>query len=266
MLVVDSQVHLFSPGQPGESRRGNSRIIGPTELIGEMDSAGVARAVLVPPRPDDTSTNEYAVNVARQWPDRFGVMGKLLLDRPESPQVVKTWKDSRMFGYRVSFPPGQSWLADRTVDWLWQAAEEMGFPIMVWAPHQIHGIGEVARRYPGARLAIDRLGLAMDDRDEQVGELVRDLTKLSGLENVAVKASGLPCHSSAPYPFTNLHPYVQEVVQAFGARRVFWGTDLTTLPCPYRDAVRMFTEHMAFLEPGELGEIMGLGISRWLNW
>jgi hypothetical protein len=192
-------------------------------------------------------------------------MGKLLLDQPESSALVATWADSGLLGYRVSFPPGQTWLEDGAVEWLWRASEEQGFPVMIWAPRQLDGIGDAARRYPGARLVIDHFGLAVDDKDQAVEDVVRELVQLAPIPNVAVKASGLPGHTSEPYPFRNLHASVREVIDAFGAPRVFWGTDLTTLPCPYVDALRMFTEAID-LPSDQVEQIVGLGICRWLRW
>ncbi len=267
MLVVDSQVHLFSPAQPGETKRSGARLISLEQLVEEMKDAGVDRVVIVPPRPDEKATNEYALEQVRRWPDKFGVMGKLLLDRPDARAAARAWKGSGLLGYRVSFPPGQqTWLADRSVDWLWQAAEEFGFPVMVWAPKQLTELAETARRFPRAPLVIDHLGTSPSDRDEQVGAVVKELMRLAPLENVAVKASGLPNHTTQPFPFSNLHPYVRDVVAAFGPERVFWGTDLTFISCTYREAVRMFTEEMPFLAGRALDEVMGAALVRWLRW
>ena len=266
MLIIDSQVHLFAPAEPGETKRGGARLIGSEELVKEMDGVGVARVVIVPPRPDEKATNAYALDTARRWPTRFGVMGKLALDRHESRTEVRAWKNSGLLGYRVSFPPDQALLADNGVDWLWRASQEVGFPVMVWAPRQMPEMKEVAKRFPGARITIDHLSTMTTDRDEEVGDAIKDLLPLAELDNLSVKASGLPLHSSDPFPFANLHGYVYEVVDAFSPQRVFWGSDLTFLPCPYDEAVRMFVEEMKLFSASDLEQIMGLGISRWLRW
>jgi hypothetical protein len=56
------------------------------------------------------------------------------------------------------------------------------------------------------------------------------------------------------------------VVEAFGPQRVFWGADLTRLPCPYRQAVSLFTEEREFLSDADKEWGMGCGIAEWLNW
>jgi hypothetical protein len=56
------------------------------------------------------------------------------------------------------------------------------------------------------------------------------------------------------------------VVAAYGPRRVFWGTDLTRLSCPYRQAVTLFTQELDFLSDEDKEWIMGGGIAEWLDW
>jgi predicted TIM-barrel fold metal-dependent hydrolase len=65
-----------------------------------------------------------------------------------------------------------------------------------------------------------------------LGPALEPLLAAARHPNVAVKASALPCYSTEPYPLRNLHQYIRRVVDAYGRRRVFWGTDLTRLPLP----------------------------------
>jgi hypothetical protein len=47
---------------------------------------------------------------------------------------------------------------------------------------------------------------------------------------------------------------------------MFWGTDLSILPCSYKQSIAMFTEEMPWLSSEDLEWIMGRGISKWLRW
>ena len=47
---------------------------------------------------------------------------------------------------------------------------------------------------------------------------------------------------------------------------MFWGSDLSRLPCSYRECVTMFTEEMPWLKAGDLEWIMGRGVCAWLGW
>ena len=46
----------------------------------------------------------------------------------------------------------------------------------------------------------------------------------------------------------------------------FWGTDLSRLPCTYREAVTMFTEEIPWLSREDKEWIMGRGVCEWLGW
>ena len=81
-----------------------------------------------------------------------------------------------------------------------------------------------------------------------------------------MKLSALPCHSTQPYPFPNLHPSIKAAVEAFGADRLYWGSDLTRLPCPYREAVTLFSDELGFLSEAERAAIMGTALARFLDW
>ena len=63
---------------------------------------------------------------------------------------------------------------------------------------------------------------------------------------------------------------VRRLIEAFGPRRAFWGTDLSAMlsrtTCTYRQAVTMFTEEMKFLSADDLEWIMGRGLAECLAW
>lgn len=275
MLIIDSQVHIWAPETPEKpyatenaAKPHRSIPLGAEELLGEMDTAGVARCVLVPPT-WEADRNDTALEAARRHPGRFAVMGRLSLIDPESPARLAGWKQQpHMLGVRLVFNRGQSanWLHDGTADWFWAAAERYDIPVMAMAPTDVPKLGEIAGRHPGLRLVIDHMGLNSAMRGKSLEPAVDNLIRLARLRNVAVKVSALPCYVDEAYPFPSLHPLVRRVVDAFGAERCFWGTDLSHLPCPYRQVVTLFTEEMKFLSSADLEWIMGRALAQWLPW
>ncbi len=91
---------------------------------------------------------------------------------------------------------------------------------------------------------------------------------LARYPNVAVKVSAVPCLSTEPYPFRNMHEVLRQVIEAYGPHRSFWGSDLTRLllKCSYRECVTMFTEHLDFLSAIDKEWVMGRGLAEWLGW
>jgi len=274
MLIVDAQVHIWganTPARPWPARLEAHRDtpIGKDELLGEMNAAGVDRVIIVPPSWEG-DRNDLALAAAQAHPDRFAVMGRLDPDAPGARDSIRSWRlQPGMLGLRFTFhapmllPP----LTEGRMDWVWAEAEKHGIPVMVLVTHALtHLIDRIAERHPGLKLVLDHLALTRNLKDE---EAFRDIDKLLALAkrpNVAVKATGLPCYTNDTYPYRRLQPYIRRVYDAFGPKRMFWGTDLSRLPCTYRQGVTMFTEEIPWLTAQDKEWIMGRGVCEWVGW
>lgn len=274
-MIIDSQVHIWGPETTDKpymkedaSNPHRATPIRCEELLEVMDANGVQRTVCVPPTWEGYS-NEESLRAARLRPDRFAVMGRIAVYKPESRTLLAGWKKQPgMLGIRIAFHQGRSklWLEDGTADWLWDGAERYNVPIMAFAPDAVPKLGEVAERHPGLRLIVDHMGLSSALRGKSLEPAVADVLKLARFSNLAVKVSALPCYVDEPYPFPTLHPLIHRVVDAFGPQRSFWGTDLSHLTCPYKQCLTLFTEELKFLSESDKEWIMGRGIAEWINW
>lgn len=266
-LICDSQVHA-----PNTPHAGPIDGMEADALVREMETAGVGRCVIVPmvpPGSDAGASNGAAVDMAQGDLERFGVMAPLDLTRPENATRLETWRSQRgMLGIRLAFlrDPNLSLLVAGRLEWLWDAAEEAHIPIMLLAPGLQGDVDRVAARHPRLRLVVDHLNLDPRVVYDDLGLAIQPLLGLARRQNVAVKASALPCWATDRFPFPSLHDPIASVVNAFGAQRVFWGSDLTRLPCTYSESVRLFTEELPFLDDSEKDWIMGRGVSEWLRW
>jgi predicted TIM-barrel fold metal-dependent hydrolase len=274
MLIVDAQIHIWLPDSPERPWRPGQNVHRDTplevdEVLREMEAAGVDRAVLVPPSLDD-DRNDLCLAAAKQHPNRFAVLGRLDPDAPNARDMVFTWRQQPgMLGLRYSLGHKQ-WLPileSRQLDWLWAAAEEAGLPVNFTISHAMADlIDGIAERFPGLRISIGHLGLTQRQYDDEAFRDVDRLLALAKRPNIAVNASALPCYSKDDYPYPRLHPYLRRVYDSFGPKRMFWGTDLSRLTCPYRQAVTMFTEELPWLSSEDKTWIMGRGICEWLDW
>jgi len=275
MTIIDAQVHIWKADTPErphikEDASKPHRAIPLTfeSLLAEMKTAGVDRVILVPPSWDGYR-NDYALEAAQKFPDRFAVMGKVPLNDPASKDKLTSWlKQPGMLGFRISFRHSgtYSWLDDGTADWFWADCERYDIPVMIFAPFAVAKIGAIAERHPALRVIVDHMGLNVQWRGKDLTPGVDLLLKFSRFENVGVKVSCLPCYVDEPYPYPTLHPQVRRVVDAFGPQRIFWGTDLSQSPCSYRQNVTLFTEALDFLSSSDKEWIMGRALSEWLRW
>ena len=272
MLICDSQVHIWAantpqrPWAPG-TRPHRAEPLGHEELLREMDAAGVDRVAIVPPSLDG-ARNDLALDAARAHPGRFAVMGKIDAKDPQARARLAEWRlQPGMLGLRFNFKRSPKTLEDGDADWVWGAAEEAGVPIYVGVSHEnVCVFDAIAERHPRLRIIFDHMALASGVKDAAA---FRDLDKLlvaARRPNIAVKVSALPCYTDAPYPYRNLHAHVRRVYDAFGPKRMLWGSDLSRLRGTYRECVTVFTEEMTWLSGEDLEWIMGRALCEWLGW
>jgi predicted TIM-barrel fold metal-dependent hydrolase len=76
----------------------------------------------------------------------------------------------------------------------------------------------------------------------------------------------VPAYASDAYPYRSIHDYLRRIFDAFGARRFFWGTDITKMPCSWRECVTLFTEHLPWLCRTDQALVMGEALRDWLRW
>ena len=277
MKIVDAQVHIWganTPQRPWPKRAEAHRAtpLGKEELLAEMDKAGVDGVVIVPPSWEG-DRNDVALDATASHPDRFCIMGRLDPDAPGAREQIAGWKKQKgMMGVRLTFHTEvlRQPLLDGRFSWVWGELEKAGIPAMVLFHHEyMHLADEVAERYPGLRLVLDHLGLksGKDVSETQNFATLDKVLALAKRTNVAAKVSAMPCYADdKTYPFRSVHPHIRRVFEAFGPQRTFWGTDLSRLPCTYRQGVTMFTEEMPWLKGRDLEWVMGRGICEWIGW
>src|SRR5487761_2117960 len=226
MRITDAQVHLWAGGTPSGHHRQVSAFSA-TELLAEMAAAGVDAAVIHPPS-WDPGGNELAVDAVRDHPGRFAILGHFPLDQPESRETIRHWKERPgMLGLRWSLTrPHQH-------DWA-----EDGTMDWLWpeAERLDLPVATMAWRFLPvfARIA---------ERHPRLRLLIDHLGWVR-----------------------TIHDPLHRMFDAFGPDRFFWGTDITRMPCSYRQCVTLFTEELPFLAGRDLERVMGEGMRDWIDW
>jgi predicted TIM-barrel fold metal-dependent hydrolase len=277
MMIIDSGIHIWLPEGPNRPW-----MPGRTAHLSEpltyqkfgamMDESGVGHAVLVPPSWEGDRI-DYSLEAAQKFSDRFAVMGRFPINKPEERAHLETWRQQKgMLGVRLTLHHewDRVWMRDGTADWFWPAAERLGIPVMLNAPFSHKEIGEVAARHPRLRIILDHLGASTAQKDDALGPQIKSTASLAAHPNVHVKLTLVPVFSTAPYPYKNIQPYIRQLFEAFGPRRCFWGTDASAMlqrtSCSYNQCVKLFTEHMDFISAADKEWIMGRGLAECLNW
>ena len=274
MLIVDSQVHIWgadTPARPWPKRAEAQRPVplGADDLLREMNEAGVDRVVIVPPSWEG-DRNDLGIAASAAHPQRFAVMGRLDPQDPKSRGQLANWRQQTgMLGLRFTFhiPVLVTLLTEGYMDWVWGEAEKAGVPVYVLVPQPlVYLIDKVAQKYPGLKITMDHLSLSSSKKDAEAFHDLDMLLAIAERPNVAAKVSALPCYSTGKYPYKELHDYIRRAYDAFGPKRLFWGTDLSRSPITYRQHVTMFTEEIPWLTSEDKEWIMGRAVCEWLDW
>ncbi len=267
MLIVDSQIHIWENETMNPHHR-QVRTWSASDALVEMTDAGVDAALIHPPS-SLPKTNATAIEAVTRHPAKFAILGHFDLADPANRGLVATWKQQPgMLGFRFTFnrPDQKAWWDDTTLDWFWAAAERAGTPVGLLAGGHFNTVARVAERHPGLRLLIDHYGRGGGATAGMTFDDLPRLLALARFPNVAVKLSGAPSYSKQPYPFRDMREPTRGIFDAFSPSRAFWGTDITRMPCSYRECVTMFTEEMPWLKGEDKEQVMGRALCDWIGW
>jgi predicted TIM-barrel fold metal-dependent hydrolase len=225
-MTIDTHVHLASADleryphaaeRPFETAAYVNRA---EHLLARMDEAGVAGATIVQAFGLYGFDNSLHADAAAQYPERFvGVCG-LSPALPDAPARLRELVQARgMRGLRVVLRGGplEASPDDARFRALMTEAEHLGIPVCLLTLAQyLPAIGDLARRQPGLRIAIDHLGIPnrgpvrAEDR----------LLALAEMPNVFLKFSSMLFLGGPDY-LDLLH----RLIARFGADRLLWGSN-----------------------------------------
>jgi len=105
MMIIDAGVHVWRPEAPDRRWMPGRKAHLPEPLTYEkfsamMKEAGVEHAILVPPSWEGDRV-DYSLEAAQKYPDRFAVMGRFPINKPEERSKLGNWRDQKgMLGVR----------------------------------------------------------------------------------------------------------------------------------------------------------------------
>lgn len=270
MKIVDAQVHIWRQTvSPPTGKHRKVSLVSAEQMLKEMDEAGVDAALIHPPLSWDPTSQDMALEAAKKYPRRFAVMGQFDPKNPANKALIPTWRQQPgMMGLRWALlqPKEQELLHEGALDWIWPEAAKAGLAIGMMGGIFLQQFRGIAERYPDLKLILDHCGLNRHGQDAEAFIHLDEMLALAKLPNVAVKMTGAPHYSTQAYPFRNIQDGLHRIVDAYGPDRCFWGTDITRMPCSYRQCVTFFTEELPWLKGRDLEKVMGRALCKWIGW
>jgi len=234
MQIIDVQMHGVGPWSDWTGERADLQHRLLTELvIAYLDAVGVHGVVLFP-----AGENAWAAWAATALPDRFAYVPMITPDEADIDGAVRAAKKSRDQG-QLALRAVIGWPLDGRElrrfeagawDPVFAACEEYQVPLFLFIAGWLSRAADIAARFPRLVLIVDHLGLRqppLDSPEDPPFKSLPQLLDLARFPNVNVKLCGLPSLSREPYPYRDLAPQLRAVVDAFGADRLMWGSDIT---------------------------------------
>lgn len=227
--VVDTHAHYWQR-QRGESEliASHDAPVSPGEFLKLMNDSGVANLLQVTRYFDPN--DDYSLAGAAEFPDRYRVIGRYRPEFLDEPGLLEGWAArENIIGLRVFSHPVEPRLFTDAAAGFWGALESLAVPVSLYVPGYLREVRDIAVTFPALSIVIDHLGarvFAATPPDERFGDWDEAMA-LSDVPNVFAKASGMPEGTLEAFPYPDAQARLREIVAAFGADRVMWGSNFT---------------------------------------
>ncbi len=278
-MIVDSHCHAwaywpYQPPVPDPEHRGRVE-----QLIHEMDSSGVERALVVCAQIEHNPLNNvYVADACQKYPDRLHQVAdvdSMWSETYHQPGAAgrlqagaERWPLAGFTHYIRGEDDGRWLVSEEGLAFFGVAAERGLLASLSCHAHHLPAIRQVAERYPHLPILIHHLGHLRVGEPESL----REILAAAQSPNIYVKISGFYYATAGPqwdFPYHDVLPSVQTIYEAYGPRRLCWGSDYPVVrrSMTYQQALEVFRAHCGFVPAAEqdwvlggtLAELLGLG-------
>lgn len=243
VLVVDTHTHVISDDHeryplqvadyPGVEWVYEAPVTA-EELLAEMASAGVDRAVLVQAQGGYGTDNSYALDARAAYPGSFSAV--VIVDEPADLDRLAA---AGAGGVRFFAISGGGPLHDEAT---WDTARRLGLRVSAATmPEYLPALGEALAAHPDVILSLDHCGFA----PETIGDYAH-------LANLYLKVTPHVLDAGDPAAM------LEQLAEQFGLDRLMWGSDYSqTHDRPYAELAHQARTACAGLTPSEQAQFLG---------
>ena len=235
MMRVDAHQHFWrlddrDGAWPPASLTAIYRDFLPPDLTGALARHAIGQTVLVQSLPTEADTH-FMLSLADQNSFIGAVVGWTDLKASDAPQrIAALAAHPTLRGLRPMLQElDDNWIADPALAPAVQAmcAHQLTLDALV-LPRQLPALLVFAERFPELPIVIDHGAKPLIAAGD-IEPWRADMLRLAALPQVYCKVSGLVTEARADWNIDHLRPYVDTIVDAFGAQRVMWGSDWPVL-------------------------------------
>ncbi|SOE97384.1 Predicted metal-dependent hydrolase, TIM-barrel fold [Burkholderia sp. D7] len=203
-------------------------------LIESMDKADVGKAAVVHSSTTYGFDNSYVVESCAKYPWRLVAVGSVDVMQPDAPARIREWVDLGLAGLRLftggstkEFDPSE--LDDPRSFPAWELCAELGLTMCIQTgPIGLPQVTKLARLFPDVPIVLDHLGRP-EVADGPPYAAAQSLFDLAPLENIYLKLTPR-IFGDVKKEKASAETFFPRVVEAFGAKRMAWGSNFPTSP------------------------------------
>jgi len=233
-----------------------------SDLLEDMDAVGVDESVIVttPTYGRGRRANEYTMRSIEAHPDRLygvGLMDFFDDENTVRESVRRVVGHDKMIGVRMHAPfeyaeiPTEldrtaDWIADDALELVWDELARQGAALFIFPKaDQLSLVADLAADHPDVPVVIDHMAWP-DETTEPDEAPWTEFQAVADSPNTYVKISSLPRSAEDPWPYPDLHGYVRNLLEWFGADRLMLGSDY-----PWMDSWASYEECLSWVEEAE---------------
>ena len=235
MKIIDAHQHFWDPSRgdyhwmPKDNPILN-RKYEVKELSQVSESIDLRKTILVQAAATNEETN-YMLAIAENSDLVSGVVGWVNFEDPNQLEQLKSFaKNPKFVGVRpmIQDIPDENWVLNKDFDIFIKTIidldlsfDVLGFPI------HLNNFYIIASKYPSLRFVIDHLmkpKICNNDQKE-FDNWKNVMSKLSNLDNVYCKFSGMVTEACENWDEQDLKPYSDEILNLFTDKKIMWGSD-----------------------------------------
>jgi L-fuconolactonase len=220
----------------------------PDDLAPHLTGSGVDRTVVVQAATTDAET-AFLLDLAQQTPFVAGVVGWTDFESTGAVDRIESLAaNRRLLGLR----PMLQDLADD--EWLLRKSVAPAIDAMKTAklrldalvkPRHLAMLLRFLERHPGLDVVIDH-GAKPAIASDAIDEWATQMREIGRSTNAFCKLSGLATEAGPDWTTATLQPYVDVLLDAFGPRRLMWGSDWPVLHLAYEASAGGVTPYAAW--------------------
>ena len=264
-LLIDSHVHVFehNPEFPFAAGAHPPPEDAPVEkLLALMHANGVARTVIIQVIHYKWD-NSYLLSVLKRYPGTFQGVCRVNPEDPAAPDHLSELTAQGLRGVRISPAADVSgdWIRGPLMPPLWRRCNQLKVPMTVLAPvTRMPDLVPLIEANPDLTVVIDHMADCPLDRPV----LFKLLLDLARYPRVFIKITDMWVLSKQSYPYPDAQEQAKRLLERFGAQRLMWATNwpVSLAQLPYAKLVELYRDHLNFVTPEELEEILFKTVER----